>query len=187
MANIVEFGLTNVYIAKATKAVDGTVSYGTPQRLYGAVDLSIENSSGGDDNVFYADNIAYYRATGGNSGFTGTLEIALLPDWFKTDILGQTSNKDNVMMETSSDTFSPFAMLYQVDGDTSNTLRCFYYCEVSRPTETAHTIEDTKTPQTTTLNLTVSPRPDTGEIKAQTTDTTETSVVSGWFTAVYEA
>ena len=70
MANIVEFGLTNVYIAKATKAIDGTVSYGTPQRLYGAVDLSIENSSGGDDNVFYADNIAYYRATGGNSGFT---------------------------------------------------------------------------------------------------------------------
>ena len=58
MANTVEFGLTNVYIAKATKAVDGTVSYGTPARLYGAVNLEISSDNSGNDNVFYADNIA---------------------------------------------------------------------------------------------------------------------------------
>lgn len=186
MANTVEFGLTNVYIAKATKAQDGSVSYGTPARLYGGVDLAISSDTSGSDNIFYADNIAYYRATGGNTGFSGTLEIALLPDWFKTDILGQTKNADDVLMETSSDTFSPFAMLYQVDGDATETLRCFYYCEVSRPNENAHTIEDTQTPQTTTLNITISPRPDTGDIKAQTTDDTATSTISAWFTAVYE-
>lgn len=186
MANTVEFGLTNVYIAKATKALDGTVSYGTPTRLYGGVDLAISSDTSGSDNIFYADNIAYYRATGGNTGFSGTLEIALLPDWFKTDILGQTKNADDILMETSNDTFSPFAMLYQVDGDTTETLRCFYYCEVSRPNENAHTIEDTQTPQTTTLNITISPRPDTGDIKAQTTDDTATSTIANWFTAVYE-
>lgn len=186
MANTVEFGLTNVYIAKATKAQDGSVSYGSPVRLYGGVDLAISSDTSGSDNIFYADNIAYYRATGGNTGFSGTLEIALLPDWFKTDILGQTKNADDVLMETSNDTFSPFAMLYQVDGDATETLRCFYYCEVSRPNENAHTIEDTQTPQTTTLNITISPRPDTGDIKAQTTDDTATSTISAWFTAVYE-
>ena len=186
MANTVEFGLTNVYIAKATKAQDGSVSYGTPARLYGGVDLAISSDTSGSDNIFYADNIAYYRATGGNTGFSGTLEIALLPDWFKTDILGQTKNADDILMETSNDTFSPFAMLYQVDGDATETLRCFYYCEVSRPNENAHTIEDTQTPQTTTLNITISPRPDTGDIKAQTTDDTATSTISAWFTAVYE-
>lgn len=186
MANTVEFGLTNVYIAKATKAQDGSISYGSPVRLYGGVDLAISSDTSGSDNIFYADNIAYYRATGGNTGFSGTLEIALLPDWFKTDILGQTKNADDVLMETSNDTFSPFAMLYQVDGDTTETLRCFYYCEVSRPNENAHTIEDTQTPQTTTLNITISPRPDTGDIKAQTTDDTATSTIANWFTAVYE-
>ena len=100
MANTVEFGLTNVYIAKATKALDGTVSYGTPTRLYGGVDLAISSDTSGSDNIFYADKIAYYRATGGNTGFSGTLEIALLPDWFKTDILGQTKNADDILMET---------------------------------------------------------------------------------------
>lgn len=183
MANIVEFGLSNLYIAKATNT-GGTISYGTPTKIPGAVNLSVSADSG-NDNIFYADNIAYYRSAG-NGGFTGTLELALLPEWFKTEILGQTKNSDDILMETNSDTFAPFAMLYQVDGDADETLRCLYYVEVSRPAENAATIEDTKTPQTTTLDITVSPRPDTGDIKAQTTPDTDAAVISAWFTSVYE-
>lgn len=183
MANIVEFGLTNLYVAKATFS-NGAVSYGTPQRIPGAVNLSVSSDSS-NDNIFYADNIAYYRSAG-NGGFSGTLELALLPEWFKTNILGQTKNTDEVLVEASGDTFSPFAMLYQVDGDEAETYRCFYYVEVSRPAENAQTIEDTRTPVTTTLDITVSPRPDTGDIKAMTTDDTADAIKEAWFTAVYE-
>lgn len=185
MANIVEFGLTNVYFAKATyDSGTNTVSYGTPTRVPGAVNLSLSADTG-NDNIFYADNIEYYKSTG-TGGFSGTLEIALIPEWVKTEILGQTKNTDDVLVESNNDTFSPFAMLYQVDGDDEETLRCFYYCSVSRPAENANTIEDTRTPQTSTLDITVSARPDNGLIKAQTTDDTDAAVVSAWFSAVYE-
>lgn len=184
MSNIVEFGLTNVYFAKATKAQDGTISYGTPERIYGAVNLSMSADNSGD-NIFYADNIAYYRSAG-SGGFSGTLELALLPEWVKINILGQTKNTDNVMVESSVDNFSPFAMLYQVNGDVDASYRCFYYCEVSRPPENAATIEDTETPQTVTLDITVSPRPDNKLIKAVTTDETSSTIKGDWFTAVYE-
>lgn len=185
MANIVEFGLTNVYFAKATyDSTTNTVSYGTPTRVPGAVNLSLSSESG-NDNIFYADNIEYYKSTG-TGGFTGTLELALIPEWVKTNILGQTKNEDSVLVESNTDTFAPFAMLYQVDGDAEETLRCFYYCSVSRPAENAATIEDTRTPQTSTLDLTVSARPDNGLIKAQTTPDTSTATKQGWFSAVYE-
>jgi len=185
MANIVEFGLTNVYFAKATyDTTTNTVSYGTPQRILGAVNLSLSAESG-DDNIFYADNIEYYKSTG-TGGFSGTLEIALLPEWVKINLLGQTKNTDGVLVESNGDTFSPFAMMYQVDGDDEETYRLFYYCSLSRPAENCATIEDTKTPQTTTLDISVSARPDNGLIKAMTTPETESSVKTAWFTTVYE-
>ena len=185
MANIVEFGLTNVYFAKATyDTTTNTVIYGIPQRILGAVNLSLSAESG-DDNIFYADNIEYYKSTG-TGGFSGTLEIALLPEWVKTNLLGQTKNTDGVLVESNNDTFSPFAMMYQVDGDDEETYRLFYYCSLSRPAENAATIEDTKTPQTTTLDISVSARPDNGLIKAMTTPETESSVKTAWFTTVYE-
>ena len=185
MANTVEFGLTNVYFAKASyDSLTNTVSYGSPQRILGAVNLSLENSSD-NDNIFYADNIEYYKSAG-TGGFTGTLELALIPEWVKTNILGETKNTDDVLIATNNDTFSPFAMMYQVDGDDDETYRLFYYCSVSRPAENSATIEDTRTPQTSTLNLTVSARPDNGLIKAMTTPDTDAAVVSAWFTTVYE-
>lgn len=184
MANIVEFGLTNVYFAKATRALDGTISYGTPQRVPGAVNLSL-SADNANDNIFYADNIAYYRSAG-TGGFSGTLELALIPEWVKINILGQTKNNDDVLVESNTDTFSPFAMLYQVDGDDEETYRLFYWCEVSRPAENAATIEDTRTPQTSTLDITISARSDNGMIKAQTTPETAAATKQGWFSAVYE-
>lgn len=185
MANIVEFGLTNVYFAKATyDTATNTVSYGTPQRVPGAVNLSLSAESG-NDNIFYADNIEYYKSTG-TGGFSGTLELALIPEWVKVNILGQTKNADDILVESNNDTFSPFAMMYQVDGDDEETYRLFYYCSVSRPAENSATIEDTRTPQTSTLDLTVSARPDNGLIKAMTTPETSSATKTAWFTTVYE-
>lgn len=45
MANKVNFGLSNVYYAKATES-GGVVSYGTPKHIPAAVSLSLSADSG---------------------------------------------------------------------------------------------------------------------------------------------
>ena len=83
--NKVKFGLSNVHIAKITEA-EGAITYGTPFAMPGAVSLSVDPE--GETTPFYADNIKYYIATS-NQGYTGDLEIAMTPDEFLIQILGQ--------------------------------------------------------------------------------------------------
>lgn len=88
-------------------------------------------------------------------------------------------------METTSDTNSPFALIFQVEGDDDEELRLLYYCQVSRPPMNANTITDSTEPDTVTLDFTASPRPDTGDIKASTGSTTASTVAAAWTSAVY--
>lgn len=182
MANIVNFGLSNVYYAKAT-VTNGAVSYGTPVAIPGAVSLSLTADSSAND--FYADNIRYWRSSA-SQGYSGTIEFALLPEAFRSTILGETADTNGVIVESSSDATSPFALLFQVEGDDDEELRLFYYCTVTKPPMNANTITDSTEPDTVTLDITVSPRPDTLEIKASTGADTQEAVKTGWFTSVYE-
>ena len=179
--NKVNFGITNVYYAVATYS-GSAVSYGSTKRINGAVNLSIQSDT--NDDPFYADNIAYWRSSS-SQGYTGTIEFARLPEDFRKDILGETVDTNGVILETSSDTIKPFALIFQVEGDEDEEMRLLYYCTVTRPPMDANTMTDSTTPDTVTLDLTVSPRPDTGEIKASTGTATATSVSSAWTTAVY--
>lgn len=182
MANIVEFGLSNVYFAKATVS-GGAVSYDTPKKIPGAVNLALTPSGG--LSPFYADNIQYWRSNT-NQGYEGSIEFALLTEDFRTDILGETLDANNVLLETKGNSSTPFALLYQVEGDDDEELRVMYFCEVSRPPVNAATITDSTEPQTVTLDITCSPRPDNGVVKGDTTAATTTTVASAWFTGVYE-
>ena len=179
--NKVNFGLSNCYYAKATYS-GGTVSYGSCKKINGSVSLSLSADSSAND--FYADNIKYWRSSA-SQGYTGTIEFAKLNEDFRKDILGETVDTNGVIMETSQDTNSPFALIFQIEGDEDEEMRLLYYCTVTRPPMNANTMTDTTEPDTVTLDLTVSPRPDTGEIKASTGSTTATSVVSAWTTSVY--
>ena len=85
MANKIKYGLKNVYYAVATEGEGGVLSYATPVRIPGAVNLSMEAQ--GDTTPFYADNILYWQGIA-NNGYSGTLEIATVPDSFRTDVLG---------------------------------------------------------------------------------------------------
>ncbi len=181
MANKVNFGLSNVYYAKATYS-GGAVSYGTPKAIPGAVSLSL--SADAEANDFFADNIRYWRSSA-SQGYSGTIEFALLPETFRADILGETTDTNGVIMETTSDTNSPFALIFQVEGDDDEELRLLYYCNVSRPPMNANTITDSTEPDTVTLDFTASPRPDTGDIKASTGSTTASTVAAAWTSAVY--
>ena len=103
MGNKVKYNLKNVHAAKLTetKSAEGVISYtySTPQAVPGAVSISL--SAEGDTSPFYADGIVYFRTTS-NNGYSGDLELALIPEWFRTEILGETLDEKGVLVERSN-------------------------------------------------------------------------------------
>ena len=82
--NKVKFGLNKVHYAKITSYdEEGVPTFAKPVRIPGAVSLSIDAE--GEASNFYADDGVYY-VINNNSGYTGDLEIALVPLEFATDI-----------------------------------------------------------------------------------------------------
>ncbi len=160
--NKVKFGLSNVHVAKITKNDEGGITYGTPFKIPGAVNLSLDAE--GDNEPFYADNIKYFESYA-NNGYSGEIEIAKLPDEFLTQILGQKVDSIGGIVENVNDIISPFAFMYQIEGDQSGTRFCYYNTTVSRPSTEAATTEDTKTPNTDTLSITTSARETDGQVR----------------------
>lgn len=181
--NKVKFGLKNVHYALLTVSEEGAVSFGAPVPIPGAVSMSL--SPQGETETFYADDIAYYVSTA-NNGYQGDLEIALLPDSFRTDVLREVENEtDHVLIEKSTAEPQPFALLYQFTGDQQASLRVLYNCAAARPSEASSTIKNTKTPTTDTLSLTASPLAN-GNIKAKTTADTPDEIKKNWFKSVWQ-
>ncbi len=184
MANKVKFGLSNVYISKITYGANNAITYGTPFALPGAVNLSLEPA--GESADFHADNTVYFRDST-NQGYTGTLEIALINDSFRENILGQAKDNNGAFFENKDDVLSEFALGCQFEGDSTGTRYWFYQCSVSRPNVASQTIETSKTPVTDTLNISISPRIHDGEVKVfmEKTEANKTAY-EGFFTEVYE-
>ena len=118
MSNKVKYNLKNVHAAKLTESVvDGVTSfsYDTPKAIPGAVSISLDAE--GDSSPFYADGIVYFR-TSSNNGYSGDLEMALIPEWFRTEILREKLDNKGVLLEKSdvSET-EKFALLFEFDGD----------------------------------------------------------------------
>ena len=155
MANKIKYGLSNVYYAVATDDGTGTLTYGTPVPIKGAVNLTMDPQ--GDTTPFYADNIIYYTSTA-NNGYSGTLELALVPESFRTDVLGESADTNGVMIETAGVPTVEFALLFQFEGDIDATKHAFFRCTASRPSASSQTQEAAINPTTETLNLTAMPR-----------------------------
>lgn len=182
MGNKVKFGLKNVHYAPITTSEDGELTFSTPVAIPGAVNLAMDPQ--GDQEEFYADDMAYYVTTA-NNGYSGTLEIALIPDHFRKTILGETEDTTaHVLIENASSEPKPFALLYEISGDQKASRRVMYNCKVARPGENAQTVNNTKTPQTDTMNLTATALAD-GKVRARTTETTPDAVFNGWYSAVW--
>ena len=138
----------------------------------------------GDSSPFYADGIVYFRSVS-NNGYSGDLEIALIPEWFRTDILREELDKNGVLVENSNITETEkFALLFEFDGDVKCIRHVLYNCSASRPSIESETKEDTIEPGTETLSLTADPRED-GLVKSRTGDTTTDATYSDWYKAVY--
>ena len=185
MGNKVKYNLKNVHAAKLTESVvDGAVkyTYAAPQAIPGAVSISLDAE--GDSSPFYADGIVYFRSIA-NNGYSGELEIALIPEWFRTDILQETLDSNGVLVEKSDQAESvKFALLFEFDGDVRAIRHVMYNCTASRPSIESETKEDTIEPGTEKLSLTADPRED-GLVKSRTGDTTSAETYQNWYKSVY--
>lgn len=178
-ADKVKFGIKNVYYAKYTAG-----SYSTPVAMPGAVSLSL--TPNGDTNTFYADDIRYY-VTVANNGYDAELEVAALPETFYTDILKMTlDNTAKVYYEKAGVQPEAFALLFEEEGDAKGTKFVLYNCTAQRPTRNLSTTTDSIEPHTQTLSITAMPLPTSNEIIAFTGENTTTSVLSGWYTSVWQ-
>lgn len=181
--NKVKYGLKNAHYALLTIGEDGTVTYGKPIPIPGSVNLTM--NAQGDTSTFYADNMAYF-VTAANDGYSGTFEVALIPDQFRQDVLHETLDEAaQVLVENINNQTSPFALLFEFDGDKKATRHVLYNCTCTRPSVSGGTTTNTKKPNTETMNLTASPLPN-GNTKARTTVDTPAAQYAGWYDAVWQ-
>lgn len=188
MANKIKYGLKNVYYALATiDTQTGAATYASPVRIAGAVSLSMEPS--GESNSFFADNIAY-ATFGANAGYEGELEVAMIPDSFRVEVLGEVvDSTSNIQIETTDATTKSFALLFQFEGDDSSVRHVFYNCTASRTNVEGETTEENIEVKTETMNLTASAifnaTLDKDIVKGKISDK-ETDAYKNWFTSVQQ-
>lgn len=163
MANKVKYGLEKVHIWPIT-FVDGKSVYGKVFRIPGAVNVSF--SATGNNDPFYADNVVYHNAIS-NTGYEGDLEVALIPEEFEIEVLGNIKDDNGAIIEKSDAKQKNFAMGFQFSGDVEETRHVLYNCSATRPNLEGSTKENSATPQTDTLSLVVSPDVETKDVKAK--------------------
>jgi phi13 family phage major tail protein len=180
--NKVKFGLNKVHYAKITSYdEEGVPTFAKPVRIPGAVSLSIDAE--GEASNFYADDGVYY-VINNNSGYTGDLEIALVPLEFATDILGEKLDEKGVLTETNTAEVSQFALLFEFSGDKNKIRHCLFCCSASRPATESATTEESTEVKTEKLSLKATPLP-TGLVKSKTTESTTDAVYNNWFKMPY--
>lgn len=180
--NKVKFNICNVHYAPITVAEDGTVTFAEPVAMPGAVSISLDPT--GEPESFYADGIEYY-VINNNQGYDGDLELAIIPESFRTDILKETADANNVLVENANSETGSFALLFEFDGDIRKIRHVLYNCSASRPTIESKTNEEDKEVQTETLTIKARPMAN-GYVKAKTGDSTTDTVYNDWYKSVYE-
>lgn len=163
MSNKIKFGLKNVHYAVITNT-NGVISFGSTAPIPGAVNLSL--SPKGDKTEFYADDMAYFVATA-NQGYEGNLEIALIPDAFRVDVLGDRIDTNGALFEDSNAIPKNIALMYEFKGDKKSTRHINYNVSVARPSIESSTKGASIEPVTDTLEITASPAEDTGLVKGR--------------------
>lgn len=181
MANKVKYNIKNVHYAKHVAGADGAITFATPVAIRGAVSISLDAK--GDISPFFADGVVFYTSTA-NNGYEGDLEVALVPESFRTDVLGDRLDAKKVMIENASAPQSAFALLFEFDGDEKSIRHVLYNCTATRPSVESKTTEDSTTPVTEKFKISATPMAD-GNVKAKTGDASDAAAYDGWYKAVY--
>lgn len=180
--NKVQYSLRNVHYAAVTTGESGVVTFGKPIPMPGAVTFSA--TPVGETKAFYADGIEFYTTTS-NGGYEGEIELALIPESFLTEMLGETlSAVDKVLVENAYAKPMPFALLFEFEGDVKAIRRLFYNCIAKRVSIESSTSQETTEVKPQKLSFKARPMSD-GKIKAQTSDATTEPAYVGWFATVW--
>ena len=126
-----------------------------------------------------------YYVINNNSGYSGDLELALIPESFLKDILHEEEDANGVMAENATVSYERFALLFEFSGDAKAIRHVLYCCSASRPAMEGQTAEDEKEVQTETLTLSATALAN-GYVKAKTSANTSEEVYNSWYDAVYE-
>lgn len=183
--NKVTFGLEKVHIAFVDDQAAQQPAWEVPTAIPGAVRWT--PTANGDTSTFYADNTAYFTITA-NNGYTGELEMANVPDAVLAEMLGWEIDDNGALMEISDGIPKHFALMGQVSGDKRNRRFVYYDCVANRPAKERTTKNETITPATDVLSLTISPieidskKLVKGDLELSDTNQTE---YNAFFDAVY--
>ena len=194
-ANKVKYGLKNVHYAVLSESAAGVISYATPVPMPGAISINMNPSVA--RKMLAADDSEYWTADI-TQNYSGDLNMALIPDSFRADCLGELTDADSgVKYETSQPVMSRFALLFEFDGDAHKRRHVLYNCSASKPAVASQTVspDDGPEPSTESVTLTARPRKDT-LVKAWATpdaaittgtggEAVTTNVYDSWFTSVF--
>ncbi|MFE1630744.1 major tail protein [Brevibacillus reuszeri] len=184
--NKVTFGLEKVHIAFVDESAQDKPAWKAPIPIPGAVRWTPEAQ--GESSTFYADNTAYFVISS-NNGYTGELEMALVPDTVLAEMLGWQIDSNGMLVEVSDAVPKKFALLGQVQGDQKNRRFVYYDCQASRPAKERKTKAESVEVTTEVLNLSVSPIDIGGKMLVkgdlELNDTNATAYDS-FFTSVYK-
>lgn len=95
---------------------------------------------------FYADGIVYYVCQS-NNGYSGDFEVAMFPEQMMLDIWGMTKSKNGLIVENANVQPASFALLFEVDGDTTGRKYVLYNCSATRPGINANTKSENHRPR----------------------------------------
>lgn len=177
----IQYGLKNVHYAKITEGADGTILYGTPKKIPGAVNLTLNAEAERTD--IPADDIPDYVTTYNNNGYEGELEVQILTDEFRRDILGETTDENGILVENADAVPTNAAFMFEITTDKNKVRHLMYNCSITKPGLETSTKGKSIENKTDKLTFNARPAKDTGDIKAKVYSDNEK--YDTWFDEVY--
>lgn len=180
----ITYGLKKLAYSKITMGEGGKITYAKPVLMPGARAIAL--SPKGEDKDVYADDSSYVTLTA-NQGYEGNVTVLGIPEAFLTDILGMTKDTNGTIVENADDVKAKFALLGEFSSETALKKRfVLYYCTAGRADFAGNTKEESPEETEYSIPLTISPAPDTGDVKATVVGGVEANeAFDGWYDAVY--
>ena len=140
-------GFSLPYIALYTVSTAGVVSYSSGQVLARGVSVDLEVEAAGDDNIFYANNVAAESVSGVFSGGTATLTVDGLKAAAERLLLGLPAAGEDGFTEYGDSASIPYVGLgfvcrYMSGGETSYVPVILNKCRCQMPNLSANTQEE---------------------------------------------